>query len=154
MNRARIAGVLVAGAIAVAAPFIATWEGKENKPYLDAVKVVTVCYGHTKTAAIGGARTDAQCQELLKQDLAESMKAVERHVKVPLTEARLVALASFIFNVGEGAFSRSTLLRKLNAGDTVGACNELSRWVYAKGKYLRGLERRRAAERELCLRGL
>ena len=154
MSKARIAGVLVAAAIAVATPFVAGWEGKENKPYLDAVNVVTVCYGHTKTAATGGARTDAQCQELLKQDLTESMKAVGRHVKVPLTEARLVALSSFVFNVGEGAFMRSTLLRKLNAGDTVGACNELMRWVNAGGRKLKGLERRRAAERELCLRGL
>ncbi|WP_405045477.1 glycoside hydrolase family protein [Pseudomonas aeruginosa] len=50
--------------------------------------------------------------------------------------------------------ARSTLLRKLNAGDVRGACAELSRWVYAGGKKLGGLVRRRAAERELCEIGL
>ncbi|HGM8337746.1 TPA: glycoside hydrolase family protein [Pseudomonas aeruginosa] len=56
--------------------------------------------------------------------------------------------------MGETQFSRSTLLRKLNAGDVKGACAELSRWVYAGGKVYKGLVNRRKAERELCEQGL
>lgn len=71
-----------------------------------------------------------------------------------MPETRRAALASFVYNVGEGQFSRSTLLRKLNAGDAREACAELSRWVYAGGRVLTGLVKRRAAERELCEVGL
>ncbi|WP_370551208.1 lysozyme [Comamonas sp. CMM02] len=65
-------------------------------------------------------------------------------------------LFSFGFNVGEGegAFCKSTLVRKANAGDVQGACAELSRWTYADGKQLPGLVQRRAAERQMCEGGL
>jgi lysozyme len=63
------------------------------------------------------------------------------------------AIVSFTFNVGEGNLRRSTLLRKLNAGDIVGACNELPRWNKAGGRVLPGLVKRRAEERALCLEG-
>ncbi len=71
-----------------------------------------------------------------------------------MPDTRKAALASFVYNVGETQFSRSTLLRKLNAGDVKGACAELSRWVYAGGKVYKGLVNRRMAERELCEQGL
>ena len=74
--------------------------------------------------------------------------------QVALPEPPRAALASFVYNVGEGNFARSTLLRKLNQGDLRGACHELSRWVYAGGRKLNGLVSRRATERELCLAGL
>ena len=69
-------------------------------------------------------------------------------------DTRRAALGSFVYNVGEGQFSSSTLLRLLNAGDARGACAQLSRWVFAGGKQLAGLVNRRAAERELCEVGL
>ena len=72
----------------------------------------------------------------------------------PLTQGELDAYTSFAYNVGLGAFQTSTLLRKLKAGDRVGACNELRRWVYAKGRVLPGLVARRAAEEKMCLSGL
>ncbi|RIQ11209.1 lysozyme, partial [Bordetella avium] len=65
-----------------------------------------------------------------------------------------VALASFVYNVGPGAYGGSTLTRKLRAGDLAGACRELPRWVYAGGNKLRGLERRRDAEMRICLSDL
>lgn len=135
-----------------AAPFVAGWEGTKNEAYLDAVQVPTICMGHTATAALGQVKTDAECEALLQQDLAAAFNAVARHVHdLNMPESRWIALGSFVFNVGEGNFARSTLLRKLNAGDVQGACDELRRWVYAKGQRLRGLERRREAERALCL---
>jgi lysozyme len=60
---------------------------------------------------------------------------------------------SFAYNVGGGNYCGSTLVRKLNAGDTAGACNELTRWTRAKGIVLPGLVKRREAERQLCLQG-
>jgi lysozyme len=61
------------------------------------------------------------------------------------------ALISWMYNVGEGNARNSTLIRKLRAGDITGACNELPRWSYAKGKHIRGLYNRRKDEQQLCL---
>jgi lysozyme len=66
----------------------------------------------------------------------------------------VAAYTSFTYNVGVGAFEKSTLLRKLNGGDRVAACNELPRWVYARGVKLPGLVNRRREEQALCLSGL
>ncbi|MBN67577.1 MAG: lysozyme [Rickettsiales bacterium] len=145
---------LAAATMLMAAPLVAFWEGRENTAYLDPVGIPTVCYGHTLTAEMGDVYTDKECYHLLKADLRVAADAVDRRVDVPLSPETKAALISFVFNVGETQFASSTLLRKLKAGDYAGACNELPRWVYAKGKKLRGLVRRRQAERELCLSGL
>jgi len=132
---------------------VAYFEGYRPVAYLDPVSIPTICYGHTATARIGQTKTQAECDELLKADLGEALEAVDRQLPnaPPLTRA---AFGSFVYNVGAGAFNRSTLLRKARAGDWVGACNELPRWVYAGGRQLPGLVARRQAERELCLSGL
>lgn len=144
----------LAALLSLATPVLQGFEGKTNHAIIPVPgDVPTICHGHTATAEMGQVRTDEECEALLKQDLSEAFMAVARHVRVDMPKARWVAMASFVFNVGEGAFSKSTLLRKLNAGDTVGACNELRRWVYAAGRKLKGLERRREAERALCLQG-
>jgi lysozyme len=72
---------------------------------------------------------------------------------VPLNEYQRAALYSFTYNVGTEAFSKSTLLKKLNAGDQSGACDELRRWKLAGGKKWKGLIKRREIERSLCLAG-
>ncbi|CAM0557115.1 hypothetical protein EHLJMEHL_02203 [Vreelandella titanicae] len=140
-----------AAAIAIAAATVGFFEGKENQAYHDPVGVVTICYGHTATARIGQTHSDAECEALLKQDLGKAFEAVDRHISVELPPTREAALASFVYNVGEGAFARSTLLRRLNAGQVREACDELLRWVHAGGIRLQGLVNRRLAERELCL---
>lgn len=142
------------GAMAMAMVVVPYYEGTELQSYRDAVGVWTVCTGHTATAKPGQHKTPAECQALLDSDLSVALKGVDRWVTVPIPETTRAALVSFTYNVGEGALMRSTLLRKLNAGDIVGACNELPRWVYAGGKRLRGLVSRRATERELCLEGV
>ncbi|MDR5867286.1 lysozyme [Halomonas koreensis] len=143
---------LAAGAAgALALGTVSHFEGKENTAYVDPVGVVTVCYGHTATARIGQTHSDEECEELLAGDLGDAFAAVDEHVEVELPPTRRAALASFVFNVGEGAFQRSTLLERLNAGQVVEACNELSRWVYAGGEQLPGLVRRRDVERWMCL---
>lgn len=144
---------LLAGSLAMAASVVGYFEGRQLIGYVDPVGIPTVCYGHTATAAVGQPKTEAECEALLQADLGIALAAVDRHLP-ELPPATRAALGSFVFNVGTGAFQSSTLLRKAKAGDLVGACNELSRWVYAGGRVLNGLVRRREAERDLCLEGL
>lgn len=144
---------LVAGSLAMAVSVVGYFEGRQLIGYVDPVGIPTVCYGHTATAVVGQARSAAECEALLQQDLGIALAAVDRHLP-NLPPATRAAMGSFVYNVGTGAFQSSTLLRKAKAGDLVGACNELPRWVYAGGRVLNGLVRRRAAERELCLEGL
>lgn len=159
MRLSKSAAAAVGGGVLAAAMVVVPYyEGTELSSYRDAVGVWTVCTGHTATAAPGQHKTPAECGALLKSDLADALNGVDRRVKVPIPDTTRAALVSFTFNVGEGALARSTLLRKLNAGDIVGACNELPRWVYGKVNgaqvRLRGLVKRRATERELCLEGV
>lgn len=135
---------------------IAGYEGLSNVWYKDAVNIDTVCYGHTGGVKFGYKYeyTDAECLELLEDDVKIASGFVLSYTKVPLSQPELDAYASFVYNVGGGAFSKSTLLRKLNAGDRVGACKELLRWVFADGKKLKGLVLRRQSESRLCLSGL
>ena len=152
MSLVKRLGLATAGtAMAVALGTVSYFEGKENSAYRDPVGVVTICYGHTGTARVGQTLSDEECAKLLAGDLGDAFDAVDEHVDVEMPPTRRAALASFVFNVGEGAFARSTLLRRLNAGKTRQACDELLRWVFAGGKRLRGLVTRRQAERELCL---
>jgi len=145
------AASVVAGATALALGLIATFEGNHTQAYLDPVGIPTICMGHTAGVSMGQEATAELCEVLARQDAAIAMGAVLAHARVPLTANELGAYTSFVYNVGERNFVRSTLLRRLNAGDRDGACGELHRWVYAKGKKLRGLVNRRAAEYELCM---
>lgn len=142
------------GAVGMAGALVTWFEGRSLVAYLDPVGIPTICEGVTAGVHLGDVKTPAECDALLQKELAIALNAVERQVLVAMPETRRAALASFVYNVGEGQFSRSTLLRKLNAGDAREACAELSRWVYAGGRVLTGLVKRRAAERELCEVGL
>ena len=143
------------GAMLIATLFLGGKDGVEGRvydPYKDVAGVWTVCDGHTGTDIIKGKKyTDRECDRLLWNDLKPVKKTVDSLVKVPLNEYQRAALYSFTYNVGSGAFSKSTLLKKLNAGDQDGACEELRRWVYAGGMKFRGLMNRRDMERSMCL---
>lgn len=154
MLRKQLAAASITAAIAVATPVVMYFEGNEPSAYLDPIGIPTVCYGHTKTAKLGQKKTDAECQALLESDLQVALSEVDRLVKVELPAERRAALVSFVYNVGSAKLASSTLLKKLNSGDTRGACAELSRWVNAGGKPLPGLVTRRAEERRLCEIGL
>lgn len=126
------------------------FEGLRLNAYQDSAGVWTIGYGHTgPDVRPGMSITQAQAEQLLRQDVARFEQAVRDNVRVPLTQNQFDALVSFTYNVGEGALQDSTLLRKLNAGDYAGAQTEFGRWVYAGGERLEGLERRRAAEAAL-----
>ena len=111
----------------------------------------TIGYGSTSGVTQKMVITEAQAEQMLAADLVRFERAVERLVRVPLNQGQFDALVSFTYNVGEGNFTKSTLLRKLNAGDTAGAAEQFKRWVNAGGKVLPGLVKRRVAERALFL---
>lgn len=131
---------------------IKQFEGLELKAYKDSVGVVTIGYGSTGPHVfMGQIITEAQAEVLLIKDLSRFESGVTELVKVPLTQNQLDALVSFSFNLGLGNLKSSTLLKKLNAKDYVGASKEFERWNKAGGKVLNGLTRRRLAEKELFL---
>lgn len=117
--------------------------------------VWTIGYGHTKTARQGMVITEAQAEQLLRGDLAWVEDVIDRLVKVPLTQNQHDAVGSLIFNIGEGNFSKSTVLRKLNTGDYRGAADAFLMWNKQRDKQtgkmnvLRGLTKRRQQERDL-----
>ena len=138
----------------LALPVTGQFEGLRLKAYLDPVGIETICYGETDGVELGQEATAQECRDMLAIRLGWFSYQVGGLVDVPITVETHAALTSFSYNVGIQAFSKSTLLKKLNAGDYKGACNELPRWVYAKGRKLNGLVRRREAEKELCLKGI
>ena len=153
--RNKLIAVAGGGAIAIATVFLSGKDGVEGRvyePYKDVAGVWTVCDGHTGTDIIKGKKyTDRECDRLLMQDLQPVKKAVDGLVKVQLNEYQRAALYSFTYNIGTSAFSKSTLLKRLNSGDQAGACEEMRRWVYAGGMKWKGLQNRRDMERSLCL---
>ena len=129
------------------------FEGLQTRAYLCPAGVWTIGYGHTKGVSSTEAITPEQADALLAEDLSESERAVGHSVTVALSQEQFDALVSFTFNLGAGNLQGSTLLKKLNAGDSAGAADEFLRWVNAGGKKLPGLVERRNAERQLFLSG-
>ena len=152
--RNRLSLKIGAGATALAVPLVMLYEGTVLRTYKDPIGIVTACVGHTGPELRMGQRyTREQCEDMLYGDLLKHAAALDC-IKTPMTDGQKAAFLSFAFNVGNKAFCDSTLARKANAGDMPGACAELSRWTRAGGRELPGLVKRRAAERELCERGL
>lgn len=95
--------------------------------------------------------TEKEAEIMLAEDLEKFEAAVNKLVKKPLNQNQRGALVSFAYNVGIQAFADSTMLALLNAGDYKNAAIQFARWNKAGGKVLKGLTRRREAERELFL---
>jgi lysozyme len=132
---------------------IKQWEGLKLTAYLCPAKVWTIGYGSTLGVTESMKITKAKAEKLLLKDLERFEAAIERLVSVPLNDNQFAALVSWAFNVGEGAVAKSTLIRKLNAGDYDAVPQELARWNKAGGKVLTGLSNRRAAEAGLWAKG-
>ena len=113
-----------ASAAALAGILIQTQEGRVYVPYHDPGNgTLTVCDGHTGPDIIPGHRyTDAECNAFLAKDEATAERAVDRLLKVPVSRFQKAALIDFAYNKGAGNLTKSTLLRKTNAGDEAGAC--------------------------------
>lgn len=121
-------------------------EGCRLTAYKDAAGVPTIGYGHTKGVRMGDRIAQWTAREYLSEDIA----AAERQVKelnVARTEGQLDALVSFVFNLGIGRLKASTLLEAIRQGASKAQITrEWKKWVYAGGKRLKGLEKRRAWE--------
>ncbi len=135
---------------------IVSFDGLELTAYQDSVGIWTIGYGHTSmagppTVTPGLRISEAEAERILQQDLKVFERGVDAALAIATTADQFSAMVSFAFNVGVGALEDSTLLRKHNAGDFVGAADEFLRWVFAGGQKLAGLERRRNAERALYL---
>lgn len=132
---------------------IKAFEGLYLDAYRDAVGVWTIGYGHTGlqhqdgTVFSGRVITKPQAEELLRYDLHQFERRVAALVTSPLCQHQFDALVSFDFNTG--ALHKSTLRKLLNQGDYFGAASEFTKWTKAGGRELRGLVRRRCAERDL-----
>jgi lysozyme len=93
--------------------------------------------------------TEAEAEDLLRQDVQVTERAVLRLINVPLTDGQFDALVSFTFNLGSGSLQNSTLRRVVNRNDHCEVPTQLKRWVWSGGKKLKGLQLRRSAESSL-----
>lgn len=150
--------ITAAGAAVIA--MVATFEGVRQTVYADPVGIPTVCFGSTKGLTkemVGKARLSMEeCKELLVDEVVEHEQGMRACLPTPdaLPESVYAAMASFAYNVGTGAFCKSTAAKYLRAGNWRAACDELPKWVKARGITLPGLVKRRAAERAHCLKGI
>ena len=154
--RKRAAGAVAGSAVALAAAitFIGQWEGLRTEAYQDAVGVWTICYGETRDVGPGDTASKPECDAMLASRIAEFEAGLDACLEADVPVGMKIALVSWTYNVGVGAACRSTLVRRANAGDLEGACNELPRWNRAGGRVLRGLTDRRLSERAMCLEAI
>ena len=137
-------------------PVVGGFEGLRLAAYRDAVGVPTICFGETKGGHMGDRKSKADCDAMLSRRLDEFADGVEACLASAKTMPadRYVAHVSLAYNVGVGAYCKSTVVRRANAGDVQGSCDAFLMWNRAGGRVLPGLTKRRERERELCLRGL
>ena len=140
-----------------ATDLVKRFEGLELEAYRDPVGIVTIGYGYTNRAgfgpgvSMGDKWTEPQAEEMLREGLERFAGQIRPLFQRTPTDNEFGAMVSLAYNIGVGAFSRSTCLKRFNAGDAEGAAEALTWFNKAGGKVLRGLTRRRAAERELFL---
>lgn len=146
-------GAVMAVIMATAA-IVQPWEGRELRAYQDIVGVWTICDGDTNNVRPGMVETDKGCDVRLYANLKRYQSELDKCLVVDLPVKTEAAFVSWTYNIGWGAACKSTLVRKANAGDVRGACDELMKWVNAGGRFVKGLFNRRTAERQLCLEGL
>lgn len=143
---------------------IKQFEGFRSKAYLCPAGILTIGYGHTGVDVLPGMRiTEAQADDLLRKDVARFAAMVAKALTAKVSQGQFDALVSFCFNTGPGKAgvkdglislkigNPSSLLRKTNAGDKLGAAAEFDKWTKANGQELRGLVARRDAEQRLYL---
>lgn len=152
-----------ASATVILSQFLGEEEGTAYQSYLDGAKVWTICKGHTQGVKANQTATPEQCEKFFKTDVGVSFAAIDRLVKVPMSEPQRAGVTSFCtYNNSPTNCASSTFLRKLNAGDTLGACDEMRRWTFITvngqkfdcrtpgNKLCGGIPPRREKERELC----
>lgn len=151
-SKRQTAACAIAAAIAIPA------EGLRQVAYYDPPGILTVCYGSTTDVQRGRVYSLDECKARLQSDMMASVDAVDRCAP-GAPDSVLAAFSDAVYNIGPAvacSTEQSTAARLLQAGDYRGACNQLPRWDKAKVAgvmvALPGLTKRRAAERDLCLR--
>ena len=139
---------------------IREFEGFRAEAYLDTLAkppIVTIGYGTTARAGVGispklGMKiTEAQAVEYLNLAVIKFAEQIASKIKRPINENQFGAFVSLAYNIGPSAFAKSSALRRFNEGDALAAADAIRLWEKAGGKVVRGLQRRRAAERALFL---
>lgn len=151
---AALVGVIAAALLFTSIP---AHEGEVLTTYFDPVGIATVCYGDTDPAmAIPGVTySRAECLRSLEKQLIKHAEPVLGCAPgVTASPEMTAAFVSLAYNIGTGAFCKSTVARKYREGDYQGTCAAIPMWNKAGGKVWPGLVRRRADERELCERGI
>jgi lysozyme len=152
-GRAGLIAVVGACAAAIMTPLVAGWEGKRNDPYLDIVAVQTVCYGETRVRM--RRYSDAECEDMLADALGEfAVEVLARNPELLQRPHVLAAATSLAYNIGSAAYRQSSAARHFSAGRWRAGCDAILLWRRAGGKVIRGLVKRRRAERAICLEGL
>ena len=137
---------------------IKEFEGFSANAYLCPAKIPTIGYGNTfwqdgRKVRLGEQISKTKALELLEfvanKDFANKIFPL---IKVEVNQNQFDAMTSLAYNIGVGAFSNSTLLKKVNAKDFAGAGDEFLKWDKSGGQRLFGLTRRRQSEKELFLR--
>ncbi|MDH1726108.1 lysozyme [Acinetobacter johnsonii] len=136
---------------------ICSFEGKRLTAYDDGVGVWTIGFGTTVypngiKVMKGDTCTEAQAKTYMAHDLKNFEATVNKAVTVQLNQNQFDALVSLAYNIGTNAFSKSTLVKKLNANDIRGAADQFDVWVNAGGKRMQGLVNRRTVEKALFLK--
>lgn len=136
---------------------IREFEGFRANAYLDTGGVWTIGYGTIKypdgtKVKKGDTCTQGQAELWLKNDCQWVDACLDKYVKVSINQNQFDALASFIYNVGETAFVKSTMLTLINKGDLKAAALQFERWVYDNGVKIKGLVNRRENEKKLFLK--
>lgn len=132
---------------------IKEYEGFRAHAYKCPAGVWTIGFGTTKNVQPGDKITKREAERRLREDLHRFQVCVTKAVNVPLSQGQYDALVSLCYNIGEGAFRKSTLLKLLNQRRYDAACAQFDRWVKAGGRTLPGLQRRRDAEQALFRSG-
>lgn len=147
---------LVGAGLAIVSPFlihfVSTFEGTRYKAYRDVGGMLTVCEGITGAGVVANKTyTRTECDSLLKSRLEIAGKGVLSCVNVKLTQNQYDAFSDLAYNIGVGAFCRSSIVSDLNSGNYTRACDKLLLFNKAGGRVMAGLTRRREAERKVCL---
>jgi lysozyme len=153
--RNALVGVTALGMVAVG--YVGGKEGLKLVAYPDIIGVWTGCYGETKGMHKGMRFTKGQCDSMLVDSLVDHETGMRKCLKDPdaIPDKSYLAFLSGTYNIGVGAFCRSSMARRANIGDLRGACNALMLYVNAGAKKnVRGLVLRSTDEKKLCLEGL
>lgn len=130
------------------------YEGYSSEAYIPVPgDVPTIGFGTTEGVKLGDTITPEKAIERAYRDIMDTETAIHKCVDVPLSQGEYDAYTSLAYNIGTSAFCNSTLVKKLNARDYEGACAELKRWIYVKGKKSQGLVNRREKEYRMCIGG-